>query len=166
MLTTHLDCTFEALLGKYLELRVIDGAILPHLRMDGENNGCLFLNEQGRCQIHAFRPGICRLFPLGRIYEEDTFFYFLQIHECKKQQRTKEKIEKWLGISQLSKYESYIFQWHQLLKRFQERFFALNAEQQKQWNMLLLQVFFLKPYEKEDFYIQFENRCVMLEGIL
>lgn len=43
-------------------------------------------------------PGICRLFPLGRIYEENGFKYFIQVHECKKQERGKVKIKKWLEL--------------------------------------------------------------------
>ena len=48
--------------------------------MNNEKEACYFLNEEGRCSIHSFRPGICRLFPLGRFYEEEGFRYFLQIH--------------------------------------------------------------------------------------
>ena len=60
--------TFEALLAGPLELNVVDGIILPNLKMAGEEEACSFLDQNGRCRIHAYRPGICRLFPLGRIY--------------------------------------------------------------------------------------------------
>ena len=36
-------------------------------------NAQKFLNEQGRCSIHDSRPGFCRLFPLGRFYENGGF---------------------------------------------------------------------------------------------
>ena len=61
---------FEQLLVDTIELQVVDSVILPDPRMDGEKEQCVFLNEQGRCRIHAMRPGLCRVFPLGRIYEE------------------------------------------------------------------------------------------------
>ena len=68
-LTGNLHCTFEQLMGEgKIALSVYDGVILPHLRLEGPQEGCLFLNEAGRCSIHPFRPGMCRLFPLGRIY--------------------------------------------------------------------------------------------------
>ena len=58
----------EDLLNEQIELKVIDGLILPILKMD-ESGACSFLGEDGRCTIHTFRPGICRLYPLGRSWE-------------------------------------------------------------------------------------------------
>ena len=58
---------FDELLAENLELRVADGVILPCLKL-GEKDACSFLSSEGRCSIHPYRPGICRLFPLGRIY--------------------------------------------------------------------------------------------------
>lgn len=186
MLTTHLRCGIERLLQDYLELSVHDGLIVPQLKMAGTNQACGFLNEQGRCGIHAFRPGVCRLFPLGRIYEDGTFFYFLQIHECRAENRSKVKIEKWLGIPQLSRYENYICQWHALTERFCGEFSTWSEEEQKQRNLLVLQTFFMTPYalsgevggerevaegrsackdtdvSAEDFYTQFEERLRMI----
>ncbi len=157
MLETNLSCGFEELLGKYLELKVYQGIILPHLLLDGKE-GCHFLNKEGRCQIHSFRPGFCRLFPLGRIYENNSFSYFLQTKECKKERRTKVKISKWLGIPKLVSYEKYICQWHYLLKEIQERTGQMDEQALKKWNMYLLQSFFVVPYEAGDFYEQFEKR--------
>lgn len=56
-----------------VELHVVDGCILPNLAMTGTEEACGFLDREGRCSIHAFRPGVCRLFPLGRYYEEGIF---------------------------------------------------------------------------------------------
>ena len=55
-LTSNLNCSFEALLAGRIELGVVDGLILPHMKMSGNPNRCSFLNEEGRCSIHAFRP--------------------------------------------------------------------------------------------------------------
>lgn len=108
--------TFEELMKGKIALGVVDGMILPHLDMDDGTLGCPILRSC-RCKIHAFRPGICRLFPLGRFYEEDGFKYFLQIHECQKKDRTKIKVKKWLGIANLKAYENYITSWHAFLKK-------------------------------------------------
>ena len=70
----------ELLAGGTVELNVVDGVILPNLAMNGSEEKCAFLNEEGRCNIHGSRPGICRLFPLGRYYENGDFRYFLQKH--------------------------------------------------------------------------------------
>ena len=73
----------QELIGTVLELGVSDGNILPHLMMKGKEESCVFLNEEGRCSVHAIRPGFCRLLPLGRYYTEDgvkyiIFFFFKQ----------------------------------------------------------------------------------------
>ena len=56
----------EILLAGNVALRVVDGVILPHLKMTEQSDRCSFLNEEGRCSIHDARPGFCRMFPLGR----------------------------------------------------------------------------------------------------
>ena len=71
---------FSGMLAEqWVELNVTGGVILPNLKMIGEEEECAFLNQEGRCSIHAVRPGVCRLFPLGRVYDEKgDFQYFLQ----------------------------------------------------------------------------------------
>lgn len=166
MLTVGLDQSFEQLLGYAIELNLVDGIILPNLKMQGEKEVCPFLNAQERCAIHSFRPGFCRMFPLGRIYQGGGFSYFLQVHECKKQPKSKVKISKWLGIPDLKTYEAYIAQWHgflkaveKILKSFQDQASVKNS------TMYLLKTFFLVPYEKScDFYPQFRERMGKAEG--
>ena len=86
----------EILLAGSVALRVVDGVILPHLKMTELSDQCSFLNEEGRCSIHDARPGFCRMFPLGRLYEDGTFSYFLQVNECPKENKTKVKVRRWL----------------------------------------------------------------------
>ena len=96
------------LIGTVLELGVSDGNILPHLRMQGREERCVFLNEEGRCSVHAIRPGFCRLFPLGRYYTEENFKYIIQIHECAKKNRSKIKVKKWIDTPDLKQYEKFV----------------------------------------------------------
>ena len=156
-LTTQLDMTFEQLLQKYVELNVVDGVILPNLKMTGAEEACAFLNAEGRCSIHPHRPGICRLFPLGRYYEENGFRYFLQVHECQKENRAKVKVKKWLDTPDLKKYETYIARWHGLLIQLQE-YIAAHPESAKAVSMDVLQRFYLTPYQTEEFYSEFFRR--------
>lgn len=150
--------SFEELLAEHLELRVADGVILPCLKM-GANDACSFLNVEGRCSIHPYRPGICRLFPLGRIYENETHRYFLQVHECMKERQSKIKIKKWIDTPDFSRYENYIDRWHYSLKNITDCAGEMPEEQLKQVNMLLLNKFYIASYNTEqDFYPQFEER--------
>lgn len=157
-LTNYLGKTMEELLYGYVELNVVDGIILPNLKMAGKEEACSFLNQEGRCSVHPARPGICRLFPLGRFYENSTFQYFLQVHECEKN-RTKIKVKKWLGIPNLKEYEEYITKWHYFQKDLQKMLESGDDEMRKKVSMYVLQEFYLKPYNtEEDFYEQFEQR--------
>ena len=97
------------LIGTVLELGVSDGNILPHLRMQGREERCVFLNEEGRCSVHAIRPGFCRLFPLGRYYTEENFKYIIQVHECAKKNRSKIKVKKWIDTPDLKQYETFVW---------------------------------------------------------
>ena len=169
--------TFEALLAGPLELNVVDGIILPNLKLAGDSEQCTFLNDAGRCSIHPYRPGICRLFPLGRYYEEDGFRYILQIHECEKPNRSKVKIRKWMDTPDMERYDAYIADWHAFLKQLRIRIGAeLDGETAakasadganetpapdlaKSVSMYILQRFYLLPYDtSRDFYSQYEAR--------
>lgn len=152
----HTD--FSALMVDRIELNIVDSLILPNLKMTGNQEACAFLNANGRCSIHAFRPGICRLFPLGRIYENDSFKYFLQVHECPKENKTKVKVKRWLDTPDLKKYEKFICDWHYYLKALQKKVEA-EPELIKQVSMELLNRFYIMPYDQErDFYEQFYER--------
>lgn len=168
-LTRSLGKTMEELLAKEVELHVEDGLILPNLKMVGEKiPQCEFLNEEGRCSIHAFRPGYCRLFPLGRNYEEDKLTYFVLKDACPAPNKSKVKINKWLGVPNLKAYEEFLVEWHGLTKRLRA-FYTENMEDEaviKAINMNFLQTFYLTPYESEDFYEEFAERKKEIEKLL
>ena len=155
-LQTHLKVSPEELLNGRMELAVYQGIILPHLTLGA--NGCSFLTEQGRCSIHAFRPGLCRLFPLGRVYENGGFSYFVQVGQCPAKMTTKVRIDKWLDLPDLKKYEAYVLAWHDYLARLKERIEGADDETVKSENLRMLRTFFLTPYEEGDFYTQFYER--------
>ena len=158
-LTSNLGCTFEELLLDKLELNVVDGLILPNLKMNGENEACHFLDENGRCSIHSFRPGICRLFPLGRLYENGSFSYFLQVHECPKENKTKVKVKNWLDIPDIKSYENFVTQWHYMLKDLEELISIASEEETKTMSMYILKEFYIKPYnDNESIYEQIKVR--------
>lgn len=166
-LTNGLGVTFEMLLADKIALNMYDGVILPHLNMNGFEEACAFLNEEGRCSIHAIRPGICRLFPLGRIYEDGDFKYFLQINECSNKNRTKVKVKKWIDTPELKKNDKFVLDWHDFINHVQEKVNAnLDEEHIKKINMFLLQHFFIEHYSEENFYEQFEERLKKAKNVI
>ena len=136
--------------------------------MVGENERCSFLNEDGRCSIHSHRPGICRIFPLGRIYENQDFKYFLQVNECKKENRSKVKVSKWIDTPDLTKNQQFINDWHYFLKETQEMIKSMSDESViKQINMFILNLFFVTSYDQNiDFYEQFNKRLQQAKQVL
>ena len=147
----------------HIEMSMVDGLVLPHLTMAGEGEQCVFLNEEGRCRIHSFRPGLCRLFPLGRVYDEDGFKYYVQLYECPKPVKTKVKIDKWLGIPEIKKYEEFVLAWHWLQKWCQELIEQapdlVREDVRKKIATSLLSIFYMTPYHvKLSFYEQFLAR--------
>lgn len=160
---------FEALLANHVELNVVDGMILPNLKMVSEDEHCIFLNEEGRCGIHKIRPGFCRLFPLGRVYEDRSFKYILQIHECVKQDRQKIKIRKWLDTPDLKEYEKFVTDWHYFLKDVAASLKKEQADDQtvKQVNIYVLKQFYMRGFDEgRSFYVQFAERLAQVQAIL
>ncbi|MDD7388728.1 MAG: YkgJ family cysteine cluster protein [Lachnospiraceae bacterium] len=167
-MTTGLHADFQTLMNGYIELNMVDGIILPNLKMSGTEEKCAFLSEEGRCRIHTFRPGICRLFPLGRIYREEErgFDYFLQIHECKKENRSKVKVRKWIDTPDVKQYEKFIEDWHYFLEDTAQKVKNCSGEEKKkEYIMPILSVFYVQPYDNRDFYSQFYSRLDTCQDI-
>lgn len=157
----HLKLSFDELLEDKLELREKNKVLLPHLRMQGDMERCSFLNAEGRCTIHAYRPNICRLFPLGRIYEGDDFKYFLQINSCLKPNLKEVIVSQWIGIDNYPDNKAFILAWHALLKTLTFRLkFTRDEEELATIRQYLLDTFYrMTLKEGEDFYTAFW-RCL------
>ncbi|MDO5348743.1 MAG: YkgJ family cysteine cluster protein [Lachnospiraceae bacterium] len=159
-LAVNLGAGFEQLMERHIELHVVDGLILPNLKLAGADERCTFLNEQGRCGIHGFRPGICRLFPLGRYYEGRSFQYFLQVHECRKENRAKVKVKKWIDTPDSKAYERFVNDWHYFLEDLDVMLSRDGDEGMRKGScMYVLRQFYMTPFDGEqDFYGQFQER--------
>ena len=167
-LLINLNNTFEELLVDKIELNIVDGIIIPNLKMIESSEKCSFLNNEGRCEIHAFRPGICRLFPLGRYYENHAYKYFLQVHECAKENKTKIKVRKWIDTPDLKSNERFVLDWHFLLEDLQDVVKNMQDDNLiKDINMYILKDFYMKPYDTNiDFYLQFNERLKDAKGLI
>lgn len=175
-----------------VELNVNEGVILPNMKMAGKEEQCAFLDGEGRCSIHAYRPGICRLFPLGRVFEDGDFRYFLQTGECGGdgmkashgrgtfqaskassqgskafQGRGKIKVSKWIDTPDQNRNHAFISRWHDLVNELESKVAgAEDLERAKRLNLLMLQIFYLEAYDTEQgFYEQFAGRLARYEGV-
>lgn len=162
-LSRGLGKTVDELMAGPIELHMEEGLILPNLKMSDTTEACTFLNEEGRCSIHEYRPGICRLFPLGRNYEKEHVNYFVLKDECPARGKTKVKVSKWLSQENIKDYQNYLVDWHNLTKAMRQEMLSSEDEAYKQQTtMLFLQLFFMKPYESGDFYKEFYSRRDMI----
>lgn len=158
-MVSHLNLSFDKLLVDKLELREKNKILLPHLKMHGDSERCSFLNREGRCMIHGQRPNICRLFPLGRVYEDDDFKYFLQVGNCTKPVLEKVKVKEWIGIENYGENKAFILEWHRLLKALAFRLkFVRDAQELDAINQYLLDTFYCMTLKDgEDFYSAFSR---------
>lgn len=163
-----------------IELSVVnkEGLILPHLKMTPVNENlsrCVFLRDDGRCGIHLFRPGLCRLFPLGRQFEEDRITYFV-LDACDMPGKSKVRISDYIGIPDFDQYERYKLIWHRFTKQLTARLgeFADDDDQQaaldnqRKLNFLILHIFYSNSYDSNQgsFYEIFESRMKRVNDMM
>ena len=159
LLTGNLGCTMNDLMETRIGLHVEDGLVIPHLLMTEKSDLCTFLGADGRCGIHAFRPGFCRLFPLGREYRDGTFGYFIVPDACRKPGQTKVRIRTWLGYEDIASYERFTLAWHTFLQEMKTLLSRAADDYRSQAAVYLLRLFYAKPYDTESpFWPQFEAR--------
>ncbi len=158
-LTRGLGKSYTDLLDEgLLEIGFHDCLDLPKIKDTGA--GCGFLSDEKRCKIHDIRPGICRLFPLGRYYHDETFSYILQPSQCKVKDKGPVTVRDWLGIPEFEKYEEFADRWHYFLKKYSR--FMMESEDYDAKDKIkagLLHHFYEQDYDTEaGFYEQFYSR--------
>lgn len=68
------------------------------------------------------------------------------------------KVYKWLGIPDLKRYERFVWDWHEDLKKRREQVKA-EPERIREISMDILRKFYMMPYDPgRDFYEQFYER--------
>ncbi len=160
LLKNALQKSFQELINEgRIELNMADGLILPNLAM-GDKDRCTFLNEEGRCSIHKNRPGICRLFPLGRVYDGESFKYFLQKGECVRENRAKVKVKKWIDVNCIEENQQFIKEWHYFIRKIGDKVIELKragkGENVNDIAMFVLNSFYISDINVEE--IETENR--------
>lgn len=167
VLSIRLGLSVDELFGEWLQLTIIDGLLQPSMGMKGLEERCPALDEAGRCRIHAFRPSICRLFPLGRQYMEEGIRYFVLEDACPASGKTKVKISKWVEQPGFKEHESFLLQWHRFKKICMTHLSENNdPDYHKQLMMYVLQLFFRKPYTEGAFYREFLERLAEAGEVL
>ena len=167
VLSAKLQIPVDYLFQDWLTLSVIDGLIQPSMAMNSKEERCHALDEAGRCSIHAFRPSICRLFPLGRQYTEKGIKYFVLEGACPAPVKTKVKISKWVERPEFKEHEQFLVEWHGFKKLCLAKLAGNEQEDyHRQLMMYVLQLFFRKPYTEGVFYKEFSERLQEAKEII
>ena len=194
--------TFQQMLEREIEIRLVDGLVLPNLMQHHEfplrmekmhgarkmperpaseaktclreeagaqesGDHCPFLSAAGRCTIHSFRPGLCRLYPLGRYYREGGFVYICQKDECREREKTPVRVRDWLGVEDLPRYEAFLLGWHDFKKQGEAAMERLTPKSRESVRRYILQIFYVHPWLSDvDFYAQYEARLEVCRDAL
>lgn len=106
--------------------------------------------------IHSKRPNICRLFPLGRVYKDNNFKYFLQVGNCPKGDLKDVKVRNWVGIENYDKNKQFILEWYKFIKALTFRLkFVRDEKEIEELNQILLDSCYGIKIKEEDFYFEF-----------
>ena len=158
-LAAGLNKRFADLINNEIALHSENGIILPHIAMKGGNDACSFLGKDGRCTIHPFRPGICRLYPLSRKYLDEGIRYFIQPDVCPGHSLVKVRIRSYLQIQEYSRYEGFKWNWFRFLKDAEDTAISdADPSLRTKLGLFILETFFLRPYSNGDFYSIFDKR--------
>jgi hypothetical protein len=93
------------------------------LRADAAGR-CVFVSDQGGCQVHPARPLVCRLYPLGRAVDgagEERFAVFPKQEGCEAEFGTDGTVASFLGPQGVAPY----FEWSDRYGRVYHRMMAL-----------------------------------------
>ena len=132
LLKKAFDMSFQQLINAgMIELVPVGDVVLPMTGKKQDSEECFFLGADGRCSIHKIRPGICRMFPLARIYHEDgNFSYFVMEGECPYTDGSSVKISEWIGFNDIERYENEVRNYHDRLKALRRACSETEDEEQ------------------------------------
>lgn len=132
LLKEGLHLSFDEMVEKgYISFTEQGKALLPIFGNKPDRSECIFLGEDGRCSIHPYRAGICRMYPLARLWRADgRFSYYLQRGECEHRKREKKLISEWLGYPDTAAYEQTISAYHLRLNAYREQCVCARTDEE------------------------------------
>ena len=79
-----LGISTEQVLQKYTKYYIGDSSHAPIVTLRERDDGSCSLLRKGRCMVHDYKPSVCALFPLGRLYDisEKKLQYFFNPKSC------------------------------------------------------------------------------------
>ena len=129
-----------------------------------DEKACPFLREN-RCSIHASKPTVCALFPLGRAMQygalegdqERKLFYILQDVNCGLRDQT-HTVEEWLGEFELESSEAWFLEWTDVLGKLVTLIHQLEEMLSDKLMQTILNIVFAEIYLRYDRGVDFTEQ--------
>ena len=123
----HLGIEMGQVIQDYCIWYAGQSSMLPvvTMRMRGPEKRCPFLKGK-KCGIHAAKPTVCALFPLGRVGSEndEQVHYMMQKVDCGAADE-EHSVQEWLAGYDLADSEKWFLEWQQVLIPLTKRMHAL-----------------------------------------
>ena len=78
------------------------------------------------------------------------------------------KVEKWIDTDHMKENQAFLVAWHAFTKEIREVIRTQLTDEAiiRQLNMALLHIFYLTPYQTDDFYAEFYTRLEKAKSLL
>jgi len=145
------------------------------MRMQGEEKVCPLLKDN-RCSVHAGKPSVCALFPLGRMLEMNTdtqkcgdVEYFIQKVNCGYRDEA-HTVREWLSEFGLEDSEAWFAAWQNAVIRLSEKLIRLYDDIPKNSMEMvfgsLFGILYLHYDDQRTFMEQFEENVHVANGFV
>ena len=153
----HLSVTPLEVIKKYCESYIGDESRIPVVRAKPKQHDgvCPFLRK-GKCSIHAAKPVVCAVFPLGRVYNtnNEEFYIFQKVRCGAKSTHTVREWIREFGIPEIdtigrlwSKVIIWLVRYMEKTKHFKED--TLNLIWNAVFHLLYLEYDIQEPFEAQ-----------------
>lgn len=96
-------------------------------------------NENNNCKIYESRPIRCRLFPAGRIFENNEVLYVLPEQKCIGfETGKKQTIKEWLDNENVTEYDELTGQWNNIIIKLKSN----NLIKEKMFQIIFRKIFY------------------------
>lgn len=162
-----LGMTPATVMEKYTTLTRGYQSKLPVLYIKARVDGsCPFLRT-GKCTIQKDKPVVCRVYPLGRGYDGNEFFYFKQEQSCEGE-KIKTTLREWKEEFDLFHMDALCSEYSKTLFAATKYILKLQGQKEKEFFSACLQMLYL-AYDmtlsfEENFKRNQETLCKLFKG--
>jgi len=176
----HFGKTVQTIAEEYCHCYIGQNSRFPiiRLRPRGVNNACPFLVDK-KCQIHACKPAVCALFPLGRFLLakepqgneplEYTAGYILQSTECGSRKKSN-TVRQWLEKFDVPVDDPFYTEWNMFrgdtsitLRKLEE---TITEQLFVDLQNALIELLYIQYNTAEEFLPQFSKRVARAKELV